>query len=312
MTNDFFSLLERQLAEAAERDITAPPRARYRAKGARLATVGGGLPAAVLPVAALACATLIVGIALAGRGEEPGNVSGTTAGDEPPGVLASPPTAGPATATGRASTPAPPKELSVYVLNGTTVNGIADSAAKELELRSFRLAGIGNAARNTTKASRVYSDRTTAGLVAQTLGLSGQVEPLSADLQAQAPGANVVVLVGADYTAPRPARRLTLTGSDGASGAVTFTTTPGGQRLDLVATGLPRSDLYLVWLVTRTGKRIRLGFTSYDRQRKQVKGVTPLRGEQRDPRRIFVTRQTKAQLGAPGTIVLDTRRPSGG
>ncbi len=307
MSPDFFTLLEHQLTEAAERDV-AP------ARGWRHTPSGGprGLwqqrprTASALPVAAaLACAALIAGLALSVTGEELRPGRDAAAGGAPPAGIAPP------AAPGGASEQAAANDTSVFVMNATSVNGVAARAARELELAGFQIAGTGNDASHAVQVSRVAARDAAAGaLVARTLGISGPVQPLARALRAQAPGAEVVVVLGADFTRLRGTRRSALNGADGARGTVTIADTTRGQQLELEATRVARGKPYLVWLESRAGRTRRLGFAQFvgpvGVRGGRLTGSAELSGAQLSPRRIFVTRQAAAD--AHGPVVLDTGR----
>jgi hypothetical protein len=94
-----------------------------------------------------------------------------------------------------------PHSITVAVLNGTTVNGLASSVADKVEQAGFNRGNTANAAAQGQQAESVveYSDgnSTAARAVASKLHIS-QIEKIDAQTQALAGDAIVTVIVGAD------------------------------------------------------------------------------------------------------------------
>ena len=107
---------------------------------------------------------------------------------------------------GSASTAAPavaPDEITVSVLNGTTVPGLAAQVGDQVENEGFVLGNVTNAAEQQRADSIVmYAPGHTrdARLVARRLRLNRTVEPVDPDSQGLAGDATVVVVVGQDQT----------------------------------------------------------------------------------------------------------------
>ena len=107
--------------------------------------------------------------------------------------------------TGRAS-PQPavaPDEITVSVLNGTTVPGLAAQVGDQVENEGFVLGNVTNASEQQRADSVVmYAPGHTrdARLVARRLRLSRSVEPVDPDSRGLAGDATVVVVVGQDQT----------------------------------------------------------------------------------------------------------------
>lgn len=98
---------------------------------------------------------------------------------------------------------AAPAEITVSVLNGTTVPGLAAQVGDQVENEGFVLGNVTNAAEQQRAESVVmYAPGSTrdARLVARRLRLSRSVEPIDAESQALAGDATVVVIVGQDQT----------------------------------------------------------------------------------------------------------------
>jgi LytR cell envelope-related transcriptional attenuator len=105
---------------------------------------------------------------------------------------------------GQRTTPAPasirPSDVTVAVLNGTTIAGLAAQVGEEASADGFTLGTVTNAARTDQSRSQVLyrkGQKTAAQLVANRLGVhaTAPVDTLSAEL---AGSFDVVVLVGAD------------------------------------------------------------------------------------------------------------------
>jgi len=98
--------------------------------------------------------------------------------------------------------PVNPSTVTVSVLNGTTVPGLAAQIGDELESAGFQRGNVANAIDQQRAESVVLhaegADRE-ARTVARKLGIS-QIEPVDPDSQALAGAASVVVIVGADRT----------------------------------------------------------------------------------------------------------------
>lgn len=98
--------------------------------------------------------------------------------------------------------PINPTTVTVSVLNGTTVPGLAAQIGDEVESAGFQRGNVANAIDQQRTASVVLyaegADRE-GRLVARRLGIE-QVEPIDPDSQALAGNASVVVIVGSDQT----------------------------------------------------------------------------------------------------------------
>ncbi len=94
-----------------------------------------------------------------------------------------------------------PGSITVAVLNGTTVTGLAATVADKVEQDGFRRGNTNNALTQGQQAESVveYSDgnKSAADLVANKLGI-GQVEKIDPQTQGLAGDATVTVIVGAD------------------------------------------------------------------------------------------------------------------
>ena len=95
-----------------------------------------------------------------------------------------------------------PSTVTVSVLNGTTVPGLAAQIGDEVESAGFQRGNVANALDQQRTTSTVLfaegADRE-AKLVARKLGI-GSIEPVDPDSQALGGNASVVVIVGADQT----------------------------------------------------------------------------------------------------------------
>jgi hypothetical protein len=156
------------------------PQARY------LALVAGGV--VILAGAGLAAFQLVGDDGQAGSSDKP---TKQQAGDGGGGG-------------GGKSTPAAanirPSDVTVAVLNGTTIAGLAAQVGEEATTDGFTLGTVTNAARtNQTRSQVLYrkGQKAAADLVANRLGIrsTAAVDPLSAEL---AGSFDVVVLVGTD------------------------------------------------------------------------------------------------------------------
>ena len=98
--------------------------------------------------------------------------------------------------------PVNPSTVTVSVLNGTTVPGLAAQIGDEVESAGFQRGNVANAIDQQRPASVVMyaegADRE-AKLVARRLGINA-VEPIDPDSQALGGNASVVVIVGSDQT----------------------------------------------------------------------------------------------------------------
>jgi hypothetical protein len=98
--------------------------------------------------------------------------------------------------------PVNPSTVTVSVLNGTTVPGLAAQIGDEIESQGFQRGNVANALDQQRTASAVLfaegADRE-AQLVGRRLGIS-TIEPIDPDSQALGGNASVVVIVGADQT----------------------------------------------------------------------------------------------------------------
>ena len=109
----------------------------------------------------------------------------------------------PAEDTTAAQPAAAPDEITVSVLNGTTVPGLAAQVGDQVENEGFVLGNVTNAAEQQRADSVVmYAPGHTrdARLVARRLRLSRSVEPVDPDSRGLAGDATVVVVVGQDQT----------------------------------------------------------------------------------------------------------------
>jgi hypothetical protein len=105
-------------------------------------------------------------------------------------------------AQGQPQEPVNPSTVTVSVLNGTTVPGLAAQIGDEIEAQGFQRGNVANALDQQRTTSVVLygegADRE-AKLVARRLGIN-TVEPIDPDSQALGGNASVVVIVGADQT----------------------------------------------------------------------------------------------------------------
>lgn len=94
-----------------------------------------------------------------------------------------------------------PKSITVAVLNGTTVTGLAATTADKVEQAGFKRGNTDNALTQGQQAESVveYSKGNlgAARLVGRKLGI-GQFEPIDPDTQSRAGDATVAVIIGAD------------------------------------------------------------------------------------------------------------------
>jgi hypothetical protein len=92
--------------------------------------------------------------------------------------------------------------VTVSVLNGTTVPGLAAQIADKVENAGFQRGNVANATEQQRAESVVFYARGAARearAVARRLRIS-QIEQVDADIQALAGDATVIVVVGADQT----------------------------------------------------------------------------------------------------------------
>lgn len=149
--------------------------------------------------AAIAGVILIVvaAIALLGGGSEPSKQasSGRAAGS-----ATAQPTAASKRGSGR-STTVSRGDVQVAVLNGTTINGLASAVQKKLSQAGFGSGPTANFTDQARSASVVFyagsGSRRAAFEAAKVLNVS-DVQPIVDSAKALAPGADVVVVVGAD------------------------------------------------------------------------------------------------------------------
>ncbi|HET8672760.1 MAG TPA: LytR C-terminal domain-containing protein [Thermoleophilaceae bacterium] len=94
-----------------------------------------------------------------------------------------------------------PGSITVAVLNGTTVTGLAATVADKVEQAGFKRGNTNNALTQGQQAESVveysHGDKDQARLVANKLGIS-QIEPIDPQTQGLAGDATVTVIVGAD------------------------------------------------------------------------------------------------------------------
>jgi len=116
-------------------------------------------------------------------GDDGGSSVGDSAGESPP-------------------PPVNPSTVTVSVLNGTTVPGLAAQIGDEVESKGFQRGNVANALdQQRTTSVVLYADGADreAKLVGRRLGIA-TVEPIDPDSQALGGVASVVVIVGADQT----------------------------------------------------------------------------------------------------------------
>jgi hypothetical protein len=98
--------------------------------------------------------------------------------------------------------PINPTTVTVSVLNGTTVPGLAAQIGDEVESAGFQRGNVANAIdQQRTDSVVLYAEGADreARLVGRKLGIE-QIEPVDPDSQALAGNASVVVIVGEDQT----------------------------------------------------------------------------------------------------------------
>jgi hypothetical protein len=178
--------------------------------GRRPATPPGRRPAPAAPKEpgkrSAGTIVLLAGLAVLLLGGTAFGLSQVLGGDDPtpPPNTATPPSgqSGQGGQDGGTNPSVPNEETTVGVLNGTTTNGLAGTIADRLEQEGGYARGVTatNTRDQTLQASTVYyaeGFRAQARNVARLLGVDA-VEPLDDETEALAPGANVVVLAGAD------------------------------------------------------------------------------------------------------------------
>ena len=99
-----------------------------------------------------------------------------------------------------------PEDVRVFVLNGTRTNNLAAEVAKTLEVARFRTVGTKTAVVATNPTTTVYygdGARRKATAVARELEVgTANVKAIEEGIAVQGPGADVVVLMGADKATP--------------------------------------------------------------------------------------------------------------
>jgi LytR cell envelope-related transcriptional attenuator len=97
--------------------------------------------------------------------------------------------------------PLNPSKITVAVLNGTTITGLASETANKLEQQGFQRGNTSNADTQGQQAQSVVeyagNNSRAARLVANKLGIS-DIEPIDAQTQVKAGDATVTVIIGAD------------------------------------------------------------------------------------------------------------------
>lgn len=99
----------------------------------------------------------------------------------------------------RERAPIDPSTVTVAVLNGTSIPGLAQQTADIVEQAGFRPGNIANSTQASAESAALFAEgaRPAARQVGRELDIS-QVEPIDPEMQALAGDADVVVLVGAD------------------------------------------------------------------------------------------------------------------
>jgi hypothetical protein len=175
------------VSAASQSTAVLPASARLRESGRSGASRRDGLDAR--HIALIVAGVIVIGAAAAFGISQLG-------GDDKPSTNDSQP--------GDADRQAPinPTTVTVSVLNGTTVPGLAAQIGDEVEAAGFQRGNVANAIDQQRSSSVVLfaegADRE-ARLVARKLGIA-RVEPIDPDSQALAGNASVVVIVGADQT----------------------------------------------------------------------------------------------------------------
>jgi hypothetical protein len=177
----------RSPAAAATSQSTAvlpasPARLRDRARGSARQGLSPRYIALIVGGVIVIGGAAAFGISQLG-GDEGGSSTGDPAGESPP-------------------PPVNPTTVTVSVLNGTTVPGLAAQIGDEVESAGFQRGNVANALdQQRTTSVVLYADGADqeAKLVARKLDI-GTVEPIDPDSQALGGSASVVVIVGMDQT----------------------------------------------------------------------------------------------------------------
>jgi outer membrane biosynthesis protein TonB len=173
-------------ASTAQSTAVLPASARGRDRGRRGVDSGNGLSARYI-------ALIVAGVIVVGGGVVFG-ISQLGGDDE----ASSPAESG----QDAAQAPINPSTVTVSVLNGTTVPGLAAQIGDEVESAGFQRGNVANALDQQRTTSVVLyaegADRE-ARLVARRLGINA-IEPVDPDSQALGGNASVIVVVGADQT----------------------------------------------------------------------------------------------------------------
>jgi hypothetical protein len=106
--------------------------------------------------------------------------------------------------TPRAAAPVNPSTVTVSVLNGTSVGGLAAQIGDKVEVKGFQLGNVTNAAERAEEQAEsvalyVPGARREAVAVARALGI-GQTEEADQQSRSLAGNASVIVIVGLDQT----------------------------------------------------------------------------------------------------------------
>jgi hypothetical protein len=152
-------------------------------------------------------ALIVAGVIVIGGGAAYGiaHLVGDNGGHGGKATASSPPSSNPASTTKAKKKVAPPalspSKITVAVLNGTTVTGLASETANKLVQLGFQRGNTSNADSQGQQAQSVveYSGNNgrAARLVANKLGIS-DIEPIDAQTQTKAGDATVTVIIGAD------------------------------------------------------------------------------------------------------------------
>ena len=175
-------------AAATQSTAVLPASARLRDAGRDRPSGGGGL--ATRYIALIVAGVIVLGGAAAFGVSQLGDEEGETTANEQQRQDAA------------RQAPINPSTVTVSVLNGTTVPGLAAQIGDEVEAQGFQRGNVANAIDQQRETSAVLyaegADRE-ARLVARKLGIS-EVEPVDPDSQALGGNASVVVIVGMDQT----------------------------------------------------------------------------------------------------------------
>jgi len=92
-----------------------------------------------------------------------------------------------------------PQSVTVAVLNGTSVQGLAGKVATDVQVNDFSLGDVGTSTKEYDQTVVMYESgqKKAAGKVARALGVK-PVQPIDAATQKEAGGADVVVIAGRD------------------------------------------------------------------------------------------------------------------